>query len=207
VHHPTISRAVATARTQDLLAAAGERAPRTRSSRSTKARRGVAALAVAIVAALAVGTGAAHAQPLHSVTISTDASLEYLVLDVSGGSTRPGAEIIQWAAHSGANQRWNFVDMGDGTQEIVNQNSNMCLTTDGRAGDTVYQWYCSGAPGQRWKGDIPRSWTTKRGGTLRNPWSGLALDVYGASPWPGAKIDAWYPNDASNQDFYFNQLY
>jgi len=54
VHHHTISRAVATARTQDLLAdAAGGRAARPRRPRRTAARRGVAAIAAALASGAA----------------------------------------------------------------------------------------------------------------------------------------------------------
>lgn len=42
---------------------------------------------------------------------------------------------------------------GDG-YTITNKNSGQCLTTDGVAGDAVYQFPCVGAPQQLWYTDI-----------------------------------------------------
>src|SRR3954469_13199328 len=104
-------------------------------SRTTR----VAAVALAAGAALAV-PGVASAQPLNNVAVTTGASGEFLVLDVSGASTSPGAQLIQWYGNGGSNQRFTFQQQRDGNTTIVNQNSGMCLTTSGYAGDAIYQW-------------------------------------------------------------------
>src|SRR4051812_20678712 len=80
---------------------------------------------------LAAVPAAADAQQLSSVAIRTSASAGYLVLDVSGASTSPGAPVIQWYGNGGSNQLWNFVPTADGNETIVNLRSGMCLTTNG----------------------------------------------------------------------------
>lgn len=124
-----------------------------------------------------------------------------LLLDVSGAATYPGAPVIDRYANGGANQNWLFLPAGgSSTYEIVNVNSNMCLTTDGYAGDQVYQMPCSGSPLQQWRTSLhPGQVFT--GTTIQNVSSGLFLDVNGNSSWPGASIDTWYYNGGANQYF------
>jgi hypothetical protein len=167
------------------------------------------ALAAASLAALAVAAApaVAGAQSLQSVAITTHASADTLVLDVSGGSTANGARVIQWYGSFAANQRWNFVDQGDGTQTIVNQKSGKCLTTDGVAGHQLYQFTCVGSPLQKWSGTLDRTQAYEHSKPLTNPYSGLRVDVSGASQWAGAGIIAWYPNDGANQQFTYYQLF
>src|SRR5436189_2665007 len=99
------------------------------------------ALAATLLAGLAVAAipATAGAQSLQSVAITTGSSGGTLALDVSGGSIDNGAGVIQWVGNFSGHQRWNFVDQGDGTETIVNQNSGKCLTTDGVDGDQLYQ--------------------------------------------------------------------
>ena len=49
------------------------------------------------------------------------------VLDDPGGSTNNGAVIDQWQLNGGANQRWDFVELGNGYYEIVNEASGKVL--------------------------------------------------------------------------------
>jgi hypothetical protein len=171
-------------------------------------RRLTAVAATAIAGAAFLVPGAAQAQELRSVAITTDASGDYLALDVAGGSTAPGAGVIQWYGHFGANQRWNVEEMPNGHERIVNQNSGMCLTTDGVAGHALFQWYCNGGSGQEWQGSIMKKFSsTFTGGALRNPASGLNVDIEGASPWAGARVIGWYPNGGENQRFHYYQLF
>src|SRR3954447_725319 len=155
-----------------------------------RVRRALALAATAVAGATFLLPGAAQAQELRSVAVTTSSSGSVLALDVAGGSTRPGAGVIQWYGHGGANQRWNFQEMPNGNQRIVNQNSNMCLTTDGVAGHQLFQWYCNGDAGQEWRGTIPAKFSQRffRGETLVNPASGLAADIEGDSSWAGARL-------------------
>ena len=167
-------------------------------------RRLNAALAAAIATLmLAAVPSLASAQSLNSVSIDPGIANGYLVLDVNGASTTPGAPVIQWLRNGNSNQRWNFVGLPDGGEQIVNQNSGMCLTTDGVAGHWVYQWPCDRSNShQDWRGE------TVLGGAngLYNRYSGLWLDVNGGSPWPGAHLITWYGNGSEGQVFGYTQL-
>jgi hypothetical protein len=177
--------------------------------RRKRIRRVAVIAAIATAAAALTGAGAANAQPLNSVAIATDISLDTLTLDVAGASTSPGAPVIQWYGHGGSNQRWNFVTLPNGNQQIVNQNSGMCLTTNGIAGQVLYQWYCNVGARQEWQGSIPGKFSNaivKNGGMLVNPATGLAVDIQGASGLAGAGVIGWYQNGKDNQRFHYYQL-
>jgi hypothetical protein len=167
--------------------------------------RFLAATALTALAA-AVAPAAAHAesQSLRNVAIATGSSGATLALDVEGGSTANGAGLIQWYGNFAGNQRWNLIDQGDGTETIVNQNSGKCLTTDGVAGDQLYQFPCVGMPSQRWQSNMGQFGA--RLSRIYNPWSGLRADVEGASRWAGARIVGWYSNGQDNQGFVYYQL-
>jgi hypothetical protein len=180
--------------------------------RTTRMLRSAATLAAvsSVAAAAVVATPAANAQSLNSVAITTSVSGAFLALDVSGGSTSPGAGVIQWYGHFGANQRWNFVQTANGNEQIVNQNSGMCLTTSGVAGQQLYQWYCNGSPRQEWSGTLqPKlgDGFAVGGRALINPASGLAADIEGGNGWAGARLIGWYPNGGDNQQFKYYQLF
>jgi len=166
--------------------------------------RAIVATALAGLAVAAL-PAAANAQSLQNVSIATGASYNYLVLDVAGGSTSNGAKVIQWAGHGTGNQRWNFVDQGNGTSAIVNQNSGKCLTSDGVAGHQLYQFTCVGSLLQQWKGTLGTVFDTSSH-RLSNVATGLAMDVSGASATAGAAIITWYPNSQPNQYFSYYQL-
>jgi ricin-type beta-trefoil lectin protein len=170
-------------------------------------RRLCSAIAAAVALASLIGASAAQAQPLTSVAISAPG---YLTLDVAGGSTAAGAGVITWYGHGGANQRWNFVELRNGNQQIVNQKSGMCLTTDGVAGHRVYQLPCHQWPGQEWSGTLPNVFASPGfflyGAKLQNPASKLVLDIQGGSRAAGTPLIVWYSNDGSNQRFKYFQL-
>jgi hypothetical protein len=164
---------------------------------------------IAATAATAVLIPAAANASLNSVAVSTQASGHVLVLDVASGSTSPGAGVIQWYGSGGSNQRWNFVDQPDGNVQIVSQKTGMCLTTDGIAGHQLFQWYCNSPSQQEWHGPISGVFDPDffyKGKNLKNPASGLAIDVEGGSRWAGARIIGWYPNGGDNQRFKYYQL-
>jgi uncharacterized protein YkwD len=92
-------------------------------------------------------------------------------LDVSGWSKADGAQVVQWDCHGGANQLWEFVDIGDpkscpttgGCAEnavgylIVSRNSRKCLDTRNadfpsppKQGALLQQWTCAGSTGDPW---------------------------------------------------------
>jgi hypothetical protein len=168
--------------------------------RNMNFRRVVATL----VAATAGGTGllAATAGTAHAATSSQYSTLvpssDWLNVAVAGGSTAPGAPIIQWWATGGAEQEW-ALPTSYTTGEIINQNSGMCVTTDGVAGDQLYQEPCSnGAASQQWYAAHNTDGPT----LFQNPATGLVMDVSGYDMWAGGQIDAWYPNGQANQYFW-----
>ena len=88
---------------------------------------------------------------------------------------------------------------------VVSQNSGKCLTTDGVAGDQLYQFSCVGSPLQKWQSDLGNF--TQSYGTITNPHTGLKADVNGGSRWAGAKLIGWYPNGGNGQQFGYYQLF
>jgi hypothetical protein len=178
------------------------RKPR-RSTRSRVVRRAAgAATALALAAGLSVGAApGAQAASAFTVRLSPHIPLNPgLVLDVSGGSQDPYAGVIDWVPNGGLNQVWTFYPFGGNEYEIVNANSGQCLTTDGTPGHQVFQYPCDGRGGQHWVTNLAGVDSTPR--LIQNPWSSLCLDVYGASPWGGTEIDAWWWNGDDNQFFY-----
>jgi hypothetical protein len=167
----------------------------------TRARGAVAAAAVvlATTGALVASSGAANAASGFTIHITPNSSFG-LLLDMSGASTSPGGGLIQWYANGGANQEWSFLPYaGTNNYMIQNVNSGLCLTTDGVAGDQLVQFQCAGGANQIWH--TPLNPSLVGAATIMNPWSGLYMDVYGASPWAGAGIDAYYYNGGDNQFF------
>jgi hypothetical protein len=178
-------------------------------------RLAVATLAAAatMVGGLALTAGAAQADTINGFTVNWSSGASPLGFPYDGmdmavpeSSTAPGTGIIQWTPDNGSEQNWyigqvynpNGTFVGD---MIRNQNSNLCIQTDGYAGDTVYQEPCNPANGLMvW---VPNydvtGWATYVSYT--NEAVGLNLDVYGDSYGAGANIDAWYPNSQDNQEF------
>lgn len=171
------------------------------SGRPRRAARLAAALAVLAVPGLLGATLAGPASASAGFTTHvTPNNTFFLLLDVSGGSTYPGAPVIDWYSNGGANQDWLFSPVGgSNTYDIINVNSNMCLTTDGVAGDQVYQEPCDGSLLQQWQTGLTPGNASAY--VIKNISSGLYLDVSGDSPWAGASIDTWYYNGGLNQQF------
>lgn len=180
------------------LAAHTDQQPTRRRGRRIRYAVGMLGVAAAATGLLAVSTGPASASTAFAGHLTPNNTFG-LLLDVSGASTTPGAQVIDWWANGGANQAWTFLPVGSSVYEIVNQNSGQCLTTDGVAGDSVVQMPCSGSQIQQWATSLTPS--AFGAYTIRNPYSGLYLDVNGDSPWPGAALDVWYYNGGQNQYF------
>ena len=169
--------------------------------RPRRAARLSAALAVLATPVLLGATLAGTASASSGFTTHITPNNTFaLVLDVSGGSTYPGAPVIDWYSNGGQNQNWLFQPTGGtNTYQIINVNSNQCLTTDGVAGDQVYQDPCDGSTAQQWQTSLTPSLTTTW--PIKSVYSGLYLDVNGDSPWARTSIDTWYWNGGANQYF------
>jgi endoglucanase len=123
-----------------------------------------------------------------------------LAMDVNGGSTANGANIIQWPQNGGNNQQWIVTDNGGGYYKIINRNSGLAL--DVNAGSTangagIIQWPWNGGNNQQWQ--ITAVTTGIFKAINRN--SSLALDVNGASKVNGAGIIQWPWSGANNQQW------
>jgi hypothetical protein len=120
-----------------------------------------------------------------------------MTVNVPGSSA--AALVIQSPTTNSANEVWTFRPVGNG-YEIINRGSGQCLTAPILAGYTLFQWPCADGPTQQWiTGSIPgvggASW-------VKNAYTGLYMDVHGASTAPGGAIDTWTQNDGyRNQSF------
>jgi len=105
--------------------------------------------------------GTAWSQTTFAWTVAQGTSLNGThVLSVSGEalddpnwSTTGGTQLDTWAANGGANQNWVFTEQSDGSYQIVNANSNLCMDDNGgftNVGNSVIQWTCTGADNQHW---------------------------------------------------------
>ena len=118
------------------------------------------------------------------------------------------AGAIQWYNDGAGEQKWYFDNVSDqngGSEGVMlrNENSGLCLVTDGTAGDQVYQWPCNPAtPGELfWHYGLIGS-----DNYFQNRMTGLYLDVSGYSYGAGANIDLWYSNNQPNQDFWVTNV-
>lgn len=118
-------------------------------------------------------------------------------LDVAGGGTADGTNVIQYGCNGGPAQRWTVLRAANGTVALRAAVSNKCLNVVGNAnapGAEVDQATCDGGAGQAWK--------------LRNVGAGYfalvhgqanCLDVAGGSTAQGANVAQWTCNDLAPQ--------
>jgi hypothetical protein len=173
--------------------------------RSRKAWVGLTLCAGISGAVLAGTAGTASADPYIAPAGATHlaAASDNLLLDVAGASAQPGAPVIQWPDNGGNNQYWN-VPRAFSVGVVQNLNSGQCLTTDGVAGDQLFQWPCDPnlAAYQDWD---PASYNVSGVGVVEefvNGAFGLRVDVGGDSSQPGTPIIAWpYNGSQPNQQF------
>jgi hypothetical protein len=166
------------------------------------ARSGVLA---ALGATVALSAGLAHADTSNYVTYGTQAywitaGYDGLNVAVADGSISPGTRLIQWDNDGAAEQKWYFDTVSnDGNfvgYLIRNENSDLCVQTDGNAGDALVQEYCdANDANQLFTGGFSET------SHYQNNQTGLWMDVQGFCYNRGADIDAWYGNGQPNQDF------
>lgn len=127
------------------------------------------------------------------------------VLDVSGGATDDGGDVIQWSWNSESNQQWELIDNGDGYYRIINRNSGKALDVSGGStddGGNVIQWSWNGGTNQQWKlinnGDGYYQ--------ILNRNSDKALDVDGSSVDDGGTIIQWSYWGGINQQWEVTEL-
>jgi endo-1,4-beta-xylanase len=120
------------------------------------------------------------------------------VADINGGSSAPGALLIQWTANGGLNQQFDFLDSGGGNFRIRARNSGLVLqVASSSSGADITQQPDSNAASQQWR-------VVDQGGgfvSLINRQSGLAMDVWQASTADGARISQFTFSGNANQRF------
>ncbi|MFD9408628.1 RICIN domain-containing protein [Streptomyces sp. NPDC059989] len=121
-------------------------------------------------------------------------------LDVSGAGTADGAAVSQWARHDGANQRFQFVDSGDGFYRLKAQHSGKVLdvynfSTADHA--DIVQWSDGGGVNQQFRlADSPDGYVR-----LVNRNSGKAVEVQNASTADGGKVVQYTDWGGANQQW------
>jgi hypothetical protein len=175
---------------------------------STRILRRLAA-AAAIAATALLAPAAAHADDaLYNIGIASYSDVYAGVLDVAGGSTAPGAKVIQYSVTGGANQRWDVRPTAGGSH-IVNVKSQFCLQTNGVAGAQLSVTYCNDAnPRQVWRFNAPRytfadARIKDQHDEIFNPYTGLRVDVQGGGRLNGTPIIGWWGNNTASQGFVY----
>jgi hypothetical protein len=171
--------------------------------RSRAVLTGLALCGAATAAVLPATSGAASAAQVPSTSATAteyyytfSAESDGLYLDVQGGSTAKGALVLQWLPTGTASEEWGT---GPGWH-IRNENSGMCLTTDGVAGDQLYQWPCRRS--LAWYQNWTVLYYSNGVDEIINRHFDLYVDVYQDNTTLGGPIDAW-PNNGG----YPNQLF
>ncbi|MFF3157396.1 RICIN domain-containing protein [Streptomyces sp. NPDC057910] len=119
-------------------------------------------------------------------------------LDDPDHSTTPGTQLITWSPNGGPNQSWTLTRQSDGSYQIANGESKLCVDVTGSstaAGAKVIQWTCTGGANQHWAVTA----ATGGGYTVRSQSSGLLLTTASASdgalvtqqPDTGSALQRW----------------
>jgi alpha-galactosidase len=107
-------------------------------------------------------------------------------LDVNGGSSANGSQMLIWDCHTGTNQR--FTQNGQALQVL-----GKCLDVPLNAtnGARAQLWDCNGGANQRW--------TMNSNGTISSAQSGLCLDVNAGATANGTAVIVWSCHGGANQ--------
>ncbi|SHJ17322.1 RICIN domain-containing protein, partial [Parasporobacterium paucivorans] len=134
-----------------------------------------------------------------------------LVMDIYGGGTDIGTNIIQWGLHGGLNQQWKFESLGNGYYKItsvLNPAYSMDVYGGGTSiGTKVIQWPYYGGTNQQWKiieyadGSISLMSRLAVENSTR-----YVLDVYGGGTVEGVNVIQWSGNGGNNQKWYLNRV-
>ncbi|HEX9047404.1 MAG TPA: RICIN domain-containing protein, partial [Verrucomicrobiae bacterium] len=122
------------------------------------------------------------------------------VMDVSGGSTASGAQIVQWSYNGADSQKWDIAWQGNGQYSATGVASGDVVDVNGgstAAGAKLIIWPYWGGNNQLWN-VVPYS-----DGFFHfiSAKSGLVADVSGGSTAGGANLIQWPDNGGSNQQW------
>lgn len=124
-----------------------------------------------------------------------------MFLDIYGGLTTAGTQLIQWNENGGSNQKFLVENTMNGAV-ITAVHSGLVLDIYGASatnGANLIQWTYHGGANQRW------NFMDNGDGSylIKSVLSGLVLDVYGGFNTAGTQIIQWTPNGQANQDWIF----
>jgi hypothetical protein len=133
-------------------------------------------------------------------------------LDVSGGSTANGANVLTWAKGSAANQQWyvRWKPAEGGYYYIstcMAKDKKMLDVSGGTAanGANVDIWDYNGLPGQQWF--LQPSSSYKNGFVVQSAQNrNYVLDIANASVADGANVQVYQNNGSGAQAFYFDRV-
>ncbi|MET9618423.1 glycoside hydrolase family 3 C-terminal domain-containing protein [Kitasatospora indigofera] len=123
-------------------------------------------------------------------------------IDVPRATTTPDTQLDGWASNGGANQHWAATQNTDGSWQLKNVASGLCMDVrhaSGAAGAAIIQWTCTGATNQRWKA-VPHG----GGYSLVSASSGLLVTE--ASSSNGALLTQQPSSGASTQNYTFTKV-
>ena len=149
-----------------------------------------------------VGRGIVYGKPASEASVASvrvKARHSGKCADVSGASTSDGAAIIQWTCHTGANQQWQFEDVG-GYFRLKANHSGKCMDLASQSSNdlvALVQATCGTGTSQQWtKEDMGGGYYR-----LRSRYSGKCADVTGASTSDGTAIIQYTCGTGTNQQW------
>lgn len=141
-------------------------------------------------------------QPIADGTYTLVSKLSGKALDVANASIDEGANIHQWSATGGSNQKWTLTYNSEGYYTIVSVNSGKALTVEGGSADNganIMQWTLNEGVDQQWQVvDLGNGYFN-----LVNRNSGKLLDVWEAAGFESANVAQWESNGGDNQKWAF----
>ncbi|MCX5208435.1 glycoside hydrolase family 3 C-terminal domain-containing protein [Kitasatospora sp. NBC_00240] len=123
-------------------------------------------------------------------------------IDDPRATTTPDTQLDGWASNGGTNQQWTATQNSDGTWQLKNGASGLCMDVrhaSGSAGAAVIQWTCTGATNQRWSIDSHGG-----GYALKSASSGLVVTEASASN--GALLTQQPYTGAAAQSYTFTKV-
>lgn len=123
-------------------------------------------------------------------------------LDVAGASQADGANVLQWTANGGNNQKWLVENTGNGEYRLLAGHSGKALQVDGTSdGSNVIQTAWNNSNAQKFTFEDMND-GYYRIHSVAN--SNLCLDVSGASTSNGANVQVWSCHSNQNQRWSLN---
>ena len=127
-----------------------------------------------------------------------------LVMDVYGGGTEQGVNIIQWHFNDGDNQKWILESLGRGYYKISSVlNPRFSLDVFGggaEAGNRVIQWPWHGGTNQQWKLIVNEDETVSFMSRMAEEnETYYLLDVFGGGMDEGVNVIQWPAHYGDNQ--------